>query len=189
MTNARFPHEQGHTEPFFRFSRSDIIIGFSNDGCSDVAFKVTVRKTYVWSLDLSDLTTPYRWCIQCLVSFTSRCAIPWSTSSSCQALAPSTTMTSAYGLSAGTVRTSALRAVPWLHEHPERFAVEADGPLCIPVWRRTSTDPVQLEILFLTTLLNCNIVAQISWSIIDRNSLRTVTVKGDRAVSLRLCRS
>ena len=39
----------------------------------------------------------------------------------------STSMTSMYGLSAGTVGTSALWAVPWLHEHSERLAVEAKG--------------------------------------------------------------
>ena len=66
-------------------------------------------------------------------------------------------MTSAYDLGAGTVGTSALRAVPWLHEHPERFVVEADGPLCVSVdgvlaessdvhgLVSTSTDPVQLN--------------------------------------------
>ena len=50
-----------------------------------------------------------------------------STSFSCQAPAPSTTMTSAHGLGAETVGTSALRAVPWLHEHPERCVVKPVG--------------------------------------------------------------
>ena len=44
---------------------------------------------------------------------------------SCQAPSPSTTINSAYSLGVKTIETSALRAVPRLHEHLEQFAVEA----------------------------------------------------------------
>ena len=79
----------------------------------------------MWSLNLFRIDDAEQ-----MVKFNaSRCAILFGALRTLQAPAPSTTMTSAYCLGAGTVGTSALRAVPLLHEHPKRFAVEADGPL------------------------------------------------------------
>ena len=140
----------GHISPS-QFFRSDIIIG-----CFDVAFKVTVQKTYVWSLGLSDLMTPYRWCYS-MPCVNSPLVVQyfWVHSFSCQATAPSTTLTSAYGLGG----TSALRAVPWLHEHPDRFVVKpmGHGGTCLStVFLRkaltslvvsSSTNPVQLRLI------------------------------------------
>ena len=72
-----------------------------------------------------------------MVLFNALCNSPlvvqyfWSASFSCPAPAPSTTMTSAYGLGAETVGTSALRAELWLHEHPERFVVKPMGDVIV----------------------------------------------------------
>ena len=94
------------TAPFPHFFHSDIIIDFSGDGCSRCRFQghsteCTCGRS-IFRIDDAEQVV----CVQCL-----SLSILFGALRSLTAPAPSTTMTSAYCLGAGTVGTSALRTL------------------------------------------------------------------------------